>query len=71
MILRELRGKKANKNRWEALKMLDWEKDYDVIEKIFSVTNPIFFSKRTPKQIISEIKEEIKFNALIKGGKEE
>lgn len=70
MILRELRGEKANKNRWEALKMLDWEKDYDVIEKIFSVTNPIFFSKRIPEQIISEIKKEIKFNDLIKGGKE-
>ena len=66
MVLQKLRGKKANINRWEALKMLDWEKDIEIIERIFGVQNPIFFSKRTPEQAIEAIKEKIEFERHMK-----
>ncbi len=64
--LQELRGKKANRNRWEALKMLDWEKDFLIIQRIFSVKNPRFFSSRTPEEVISSIKEDIEFENRMK-----
>lgn len=64
--LQELRGKKANHNRWEALKTLDWEKDFLIIQKIFSVKNPQFFSSRTPEEVLSSIKEDIEFENRIK-----
>lgn len=59
MIMREIRGKKANENRWNALKLCDWAKDQRVIERIFNTTNPLFFSNRTPQEIIDAIKQEI------------
>lgn len=59
LVLRKIKGNKANKIRWDALRMLDWEKDYPVIEKIFSATNPLFFSKRTPEQVVEEAREKV------------
>lgn len=65
MYLTEIRGKQANKIRWETLKLLDWEKDIEIIEHIFKIKNPLFFSSRTPEQIISEVKETLKFKNFI------
>ena len=59
MLLKEIRGRKANINRWEALKQLDWVKDAEVIEWISKVTNPRFFSSRTPEDIVDYAKEAI------------
>ncbi len=61
LALREIRGKKANKVRWDALKLLDWEKDAAVIQRIMEVTNPLFFSRRTPEEVVAEIREKIKW----------
>lgn len=66
LTLVDIRGKQANKIRWETLKLLDWEKDIEVIEHIFLIKNPLFFSSRTPKQVISEVKETIRFKSFIK-----
>lgn len=66
MNLVNIRGQKANKNRWDALKTLDWDGDKKVIERIFSVTNPLFFSSRTVEEIISSIHEELKYEDIIK-----
>lgn len=46
--------------------MLDWEKDFLIIQQIFSVTNPLFFSSRTPEEIISSVKDDIEFESLMK-----
>lgn len=61
MNLIVIRGKKANKNRWNALKALDWEKDFRVIEEIFGITNPLFFSSRTTDEIIACVKEKLEY----------
>ena len=50
--------------------MLDWEKDAEAIEKIFSTTNPLFFSKRTPQQAVDEIRQSIEFDKKMKEMKE-
>lgn len=59
LTLRNIRGKKANKIRWDALKLLDWEKDAKEIEFIAQVSNPLFFSKRTPDAVVEKAREEI------------
>ena len=66
MNLIEIRGKKANKNRWNALKTLDWEKDFQIIEKIFCIKNPLFFSSRTTEEIIAWVKEQLEIERIIR-----
>ena len=65
MRLMEIRGKKANEIRWNALKLLDWEKDHDVIGSIMSITNPRFFSSRTPEECINQIRKDIEFRKFL------
>lgn len=62
MTLKEIRGKKANTQRWEALKMLDWGEDQEIIKAIFEITNPLFFSSRTPKEIIQKVREDTDYD---------
>lgn len=64
MTLKELRGKKANTQRWEALKMLNWDKDQEIIKAIFEITNPLFFSNRTPNEIIETVRKDITFDKI-------
>ena len=59
MILKDLAGKKANAVRWEALKLLDWEKDAEIIERISMVANPRFFSSRTPEDVVDYARKAI------------
>lgn len=66
MKLFDIRSKKANKNRWEALKTLDWERDFEIIEEIFKITNPLFFSSRTTDEIITHIKDDLDFKRKMK-----
>ncbi len=60
LALRDIRGKKANKVRWEALKLLDWEKDAKVIKEIMQASNPTFFSSRTPEECVKYMRDKIK-----------
>lgn len=70
LALREIRGKKANQVRWETLKLLDWEKDAAVIQKVMEVTNPLFFSSRTPEDCVAYVREQIAFDEKLRAAKE-
>lgn len=59
LTLRNIRGKKANKIRWDALKLLDWEKDAEEIKRIAQASNPTFFSCRTPEAVVEEVRNKI------------
>lgn len=66
MTLKEIRGKKANAQRWEALKMLDWDKDQEIIKAIFEITNPLFFSSRTTNEIIETVQKNVDYDKFFK-----
>jgi len=66
LTLRNIRGKKANKIRWDALKLLDWEKDTKEIEQIAQVSNPTFFSCRTPEAVVEEVRKTIELEKRFK-----
>ncbi len=60
LAFKDIRGKKANIVRWEALKLLDWEKDAKVIKEIMEAPNPLFFSRRTPEECVKYMRDKIK-----------
>lgn len=66
LTLRNIRGKKANKIRWDVLKLLDWEKDTKEIEFIAQVSNPTLFSCRTPEAVVEEVRKEIELEKRFK-----
>lgn len=71
LCLRKMNGKKANSNRWETLRLLDWERDAEIIEWISTVTNPNFFTSHSPEQAIAYAKESIEEKKLFEKNYEE
>lgn len=64
LFLHKMNGRKANLNRWETLKLLDWEKDAEIIEWICAVKNPNFFISHNPEQAITYARDDIEQKKL-------